>query len=45
VLAINGDVQFPQPGGYRVVAELGEQRRTVSFRVRDVAGSPLQPTP
>ena len=35
VLAINADLQFPIPGGYRVVAELAEQIRTASFRVND----------
>jgi hypothetical protein len=40
VLAVSGEVVFPQQGGYRVRASLGEQIRTVSFRVRDTAVSP-----
>lgn len=39
VLAVNADVQFPAPGGWRVVARLGEQTKTVSFRVHDEAPS------
>ncbi|MBI4728610.1 MAG: hypothetical protein HY775_03805 [Acidobacteria bacterium] len=35
VLAVNANVQFPSPGGYRIVAEVGEGVRTVSFRVHD----------
>ncbi len=35
VLAINVNIQFPGPGGYRVVARLGEQTRSGSFRVHD----------
>lgn len=37
VLAINADIQFPKPGGYRVIAETGQERRSVSFRVHDEA--------
>ncbi|MBA2609127.1 MAG: hypothetical protein H0U92_09325 [Actinobacteria bacterium] len=33
VLALNGIVTFPTPGGYRLVAQLGEDTRAVSFRV------------
>jgi len=35
VLALNTDIQFPHPGGWRVVAQLGEQIKTASFRVHD----------
>ena len=35
VLAINADLVFPRSGGYRLVAEMGDERRTVSFRVHD----------
>ena len=35
VLAMNADVQFPHPGGWRVVAQLGDQTKTVSFRIHD----------
>jgi hypothetical protein len=35
VLALNVDMAFPQPGGYRVVAEMRDQVKTVSFRVHD----------
>lgn len=35
-LAITGEVGFPKPGGYRVVAEVGKtSRRSYSFRVID----------
>ncbi len=37
VLAINVDMQFPAPGGYRVLGELGAQRKAVAFRVHDRA--------
>ena len=33
VLAMTGEVQFAAPGGYRLLAVLGNQRRTASFRV------------
>jgi hypothetical protein len=33
VLAMNGVVSFPAPGGYRLVARLGDQTRIASFRV------------
>ncbi len=33
VLAMTGEVQFPTPGGYRLLALLGNQRRSASFRV------------
>lgn len=38
VLAINVDVTFPAPGGYRVIASLNGERdvRTWPFRVHDV---------
>lgn len=36
-LAVNGEVAFPHPGGYRVVAQVGDDVRTVSFRVQDQA--------
>lgn len=35
VLAINADIQFPKPGGYRILADVGAQTRSVSFRVHD----------
>lgn len=35
VLAINVDMQFPAPGGYRIVGELGDQTKFVTFRVHD----------
>jgi hypothetical protein len=38
VFAISGEIQFPRPGGYRLVGVLnGEPTRTVSFRVHDAA--------
>ncbi|HVA60350.1 MAG TPA: hypothetical protein VNG13_07410 [Mycobacteriales bacterium] len=41
VLAINGELQFPQAGGYELRAELDGQLRTASFRVH--APSPPPP--
>jgi hypothetical protein len=38
VLALNVDMQFPAPGGYRIMGELGEHRKSVAFRVHDRAG-------
>lgn len=35
VLAVNASLQFPRPGGYRLVGNVGEDTRTVSFRVND----------
>lgn len=40
VLAVSGEVVFPQPGGYRLRASLGDQARAVSFRVRDTVVNP-----
>ncbi len=37
VMAFNVHITFPHPGEFRVVARLGEQARTVAFRVHDVA--------
>lgn len=34
-VAMNLDVTFPHPGGYRVVVEAGSDRRTIAFSVRD----------
>jgi hypothetical protein len=36
VLAVNADVHFAFSGGYRIVARLGDQTKTVSFRVHDI---------
>jgi hypothetical protein len=36
VLAVNADIHFENSGGYRIVAQLGEQTKTVSFRVHDI---------
>ncbi len=44
VLAINADIQFPAAGGYRVVAELGEQVSATSFRVHDGPPTQMGPT-
>lgn len=35
VMAINGEVQFPAAGIYRVVASVGTDVRSVTFRVHD----------
>jgi hypothetical protein len=39
VLAMNADIQFPRAGGHRVVADLGDQMRSASFRVHDKEAS------
>jgi hypothetical protein len=36
VLAVNADVQFPRVGGYELRATMGEQVRSVSFRVHQM---------
>jgi hypothetical protein len=41
VLAVNADVHFANSGGYRIVAQLGDQTKTVSFRVHDIPPSAL----
>jgi hypothetical protein len=43
VLALNADIQFPNAGGYRVLAQLGEQTKTVSFRIHDELPPGSQP--
>jgi hypothetical protein len=44
VMAINAELQFPSAGIYRVVAAVGDSRRSVSFRVLDVPTAvPNQP--
>lgn len=35
VLAVDATVEFPSPGGYRLVGEIGENRRTYGFYVVD----------
>jgi len=35
VLAIDAQVEFPRPGGYRLVGQIGEGRRTYGFSVVD----------
>lgn len=35
VMALNVDTQLPGPGGYRIAAELGQNVKSVSFRVHD----------
>jgi len=44
VMAINGEVQFPAAGIYRVVASVGEDTRSVTFRVHDTP-TPAMPQP
>lgn len=43
-LGIGADIAFPELGGHRVVARVGDHERSVSFRVRDQAqiSMPLQ---
>ncbi len=36
VPAVNADLVLSIPGGYRVVAELDDDRRSVGFRVHDM---------
>lgn len=40
VMAINGELQFPAAGIYRVVASVADSRRSVTFRVHDVPTPP-----
>jgi hypothetical protein len=42
VMAINGEIQFPSAGVYRVIASVGEDAKSVTFRVHDnpTPGSP-----
>lgn len=42
VLALSGQVAFPRPGGYRLVADLANQRKSVSFRVHQANAGGLQ---
>ncbi len=49
VMAINGEVQFPAAGVYRVVAGAGQDTRMVTFRIHDApfplaAGGGLGPS-
>lgn len=44
VLALNVDMQFPSAGGYRILGELGEHRKSVAFRVHDRPQSSPFPT-
>jgi len=43
VMAVNLHTQFPHAGGWRVVAEMGGEPRSASFRVHDEA-APGAPT-
>lgn len=40
VLALNADIQFPAPGGYRIVADVGGPSKTTAFRVHDAPAPP-----
>jgi hypothetical protein len=46
VIAINGEVQFPAAGMYRVIATIADSKRSVTFRVHDipVPAVPSRPT-
>jgi hypothetical protein len=35
-VAVNTEIVYPHPGGYRIVAQIGEDTRSVSFRVHDL---------
>jgi hypothetical protein len=37
-IAFNGVLQFPRPGGYRVVADIGQVSKSLSFRVNFAPG-------
>lgn len=41
VLAVNGELQFPAAGIYRVTASVADSRRSVTFRVHDVPVPPV----
>lgn len=43
VLAVSGEVVFPKAGGYRVAVMLGDQFKSVSFRVRDPRSQAVGP--
>ncbi len=44
VIAINGELQFPAAGIYRVVTSVADSQRSVTFRVHDVpVPAPPQP--
>lgn len=44
-LAINAEIVYPRAGGYRLVAQVGDDSRSVSFRVHDQLppGAPAPP--
>ncbi len=44
VMAINGQVQFPHAGIYRVIASVADRSRSVRFRVHDIP-IPTSPMP
>lgn len=45
VLAVNCQIQFPGPGGYQVLADVGGRKRSVSFTVHSPAQPPLPSGP
>lgn len=45
VMGINVEIQFPSAGIYRVIAAVPESRRSVSFRVHDIAGGVIPGQP
>lgn len=42
VFGIGADIAFPEQGTYRIVAEVGEDARSVTFRVRNFPQSQFQ---
>jgi Family of unknown function (DUF6941) len=44
-VALNAEVAYPQAGGYRLVAQVGDDRRSVSFRVHDQLPPGVQTPP
>ena len=43
VMGINVEFQFPSAGIYRIVAAVAGNRRSISFRVHDIAGAAVIP--
>ncbi len=42
VLAVDASIQFPAPGGYRLIAQVGPNQRTYPFRVVDQLQAPMR---
>jgi hypothetical protein len=44
VLGLNADIAYPGPGGYRVVAQCGDDIASTSYFVHDAVDQPVPPT-